>query len=307
MNNEGAPEPRWEWYRSFLHVAQAGSLSAAARALGLSQPTLGRHIDQLEATLGLRLFTRSPEGFAPTDAGQALLPYAATLATTAAALRRTASGARGGPDGGLRGAVRISASEVMGVEVLPPILAALQRMHPLLKLELVLSNQADDLLRREADIAVRMFRPVQQALLVRRVGAVELGLFAHADYLDARGTPLSVAQLGGHALVGYGQESDFIRGLRRQLPDFAWDRFVFRADSDLAQLAAIRAGLGIGVCQASLAARDARLMRLLPQQFAPRLDTWIAMHGDLRHSSGCQAVFDALADGLAQYLACQPG
>lgn len=299
MNGMTGPEPSWEWYRSFLHVAQAGSLTGAARTLGLSQPTLGRHIDQLEAALGLRLFTRSPEGFAPTDAGRALLPHATTLASAAAALRRTASGV----GEGVRGAVRISASEVIGVEVLPPILAAVQREHPQLELELVLSNSADDLLQREADIAVRMFRPAQQALLARRVGAVELGLFAHADYLAARGAPRAMAQLAGHALIGFSQDNDFIRGLRSRLPDSAWGHFTFRSDSNLAQLAAIRAGLGIGVCQVALAARGGPLVRVLARHFAPRLDTWVAMHGDLRHSSGCRAVFDALAAGLAAHVA----
>ncbi len=304
MNHAHGAEPSWEWYRSFLHVAQAGSLSAAARTLGLSQPTLGRHIDQLEAALCVRLFTRSPEGLAPTDAGQALLPLAGTLAITAAALRRAAAGAGAG-DGAVQGVVRVSASEVVGVEVLPPLLAALQQRHPALVLELVLSNQADDLLQRQADVAVRMFRPQQQALLARRVGALELGLFAHAGYLQARGTPRSVQELAGHALIGFGRESGFTRRLRSQLPALAGLGFAFRSDSDLAQLAAIRAGLGMGICQAALAAREPHLVRVLAGDVALHLDTWIAMHGDLRRSSACQVVFDALADGLAQHAAAQ--
>ncbi|HEX4511487.1 MAG TPA: LysR family transcriptional regulator, partial [Burkholderiaceae bacterium] len=153
-------EPNWEWYRSFVCVLEAGSLSAAGRAMGMTQPTVGRHIDSLESALQLKLFTRSFDGFAPTDAALELKPYAVALASSAAALRRVASS----HGDGVRGTVRLTASEVVGVEVLPPILTALRRQHPALVIELVLSNQVDDLLRREADIAVRMVRPTQNAL-----------------------------------------------------------------------------------------------------------------------------------------------
>jgi len=150
----------------------------------------------------------------------------------------------------------VSVSEVVGVEVLPPILAALRERHPLLVVELVLSNQVDDLLRREADIAVRMLAPRQDALVAKRVGAIELGLHAHERYLAAHGKPRSLAALAGHALIGYDNENAFIRKWQERYPAFARNALAFRADSDLAQLAAIRAGLGIGVCQAALAARE---------------------------------------------------
>ncbi|MCQ4165162.1 LysR family transcriptional regulator [Tahibacter harae] len=291
-------EPNWEWYRSFLQVLETGSLSAAARALGLTQPTIGRHIDSLETALGLKLFTRSYDGFAATDAAQELRPYAAGLAATAAALRRAASGQAAG----VRGVVRVTASEVIGVEVLPPILAALRAQHPGLSLELMLSNRADDLLHREADIAVRMFRPAQDALMARRVGGVELGLHAHEQYLAHHGTPASLQELAQHTLIGFDRENAFIRRVQQEYQAFARADLAFRADSDLAQLAAIRAGYGIGFCQVRLAARDRRLVRVLPQQFALNLDTWIAMHEDLRGSARCAATFAALAEGLAAYI-----
>ncbi|ULX52023.1 LysR family transcriptional regulator [Cupriavidus taiwanensis] len=290
-------EPNWEWYRSFLQVMETGSLSAAGRALGLTQPTVGRHIDNLEAALALTLFTRSFDGFAPTDAALELRPYAAGIAATAAALRRAASG----HGAGVRGTVRVTASEVIGVEVLPPILAALHGEHPELVIELVLSNRADDLLHREADIAVRMFQPVQQALVAKRVGRIELGLHAHKRYLAARGVPRSMEALSGHALIGFDQENAYIRRFQEKAPEFSRDRFVFRADSDLAQLAAIRAGLGIGVCQSALAARDKQLVRILHRQFSLTMDTWIAMHEDLRESARCAVTFAALAAGLSAY------
>ncbi|AEI79290.1 transcriptional regulator LysR family [Cupriavidus necator N-1] len=290
-------EPDWEWYRAFLHVLETGSLSAAGRAMGLTQPTVGRHIDSLEAALGLKLFTRSFDGFAPTDAAHELKPYAAGIAATAAAMRRVASG----HGAGVRGTVRLSASEVIGVEVLPPILAALHNEHPELEIELVLSNQADDLLRRDADIAVRMFRPEQAALVATRVGGIELGLHAHESYLASHGVPKSLADLSRFAAIGFDQENAFIRRLQARFKAFSRDALAFRADSDLAQLGAIRAGFGIGVCQSALAARDPRLVRVLPSQFSMTMDTWVAMHEDLRESARCAVTFAALAAGLRAY------
>jgi DNA-binding transcriptional LysR family regulator len=246
----------------------------------------------------LKLFTRSFDGFAPTDAALELQPYAAGVAVTAAALRRVASS----HGAGVRGTVRLTASEVIGVEVLPPILAALRNEHPNLVIELVLSNQVDDLLHREADIAVRMFRPAQDALVAKRIGGIELGLHAHQRYLAAHGTPRSLEALAGHAVIGFDQESPFIRRLLDKYKVFTRASLALRADSDLAQLAAIRAGFGIGVCQVPLAAKDKALVRLLRSQFSLTMDTWVAMHEDLRASARCSVTFAALAAGLAAYI-----
>ncbi|MBT9595097.1 MAG: LysR family transcriptional regulator [Vitreoscilla sp.] len=289
-------EPDWQWYRSFLAVLDHGSLSAAARALGLTQPTLGRHIDALEAALGLTLFTRSFEGFAPTDAALNLRPYADGLKDTAAALLRAASG----QGEGVRGTVRITASEIVGVEVLPPILAALRQSHPELVVELVVSNEVGDLLRREADIAVRMVQPTQDALIARRVGSIELGMHGRADYLARCGTPRSMDELLRHSLIGFDREDARIRRMTATLGPYDRSIFALRADSDLAQLAAIRAGFGLGVCQVGLARREG-LVRVLPRLFSFKLDTWVAMHTDLRDSPRCAVTFAALVEGLAAY------
>ncbi|MFL6700484.1 MAG: LysR family transcriptional regulator [Vitreoscilla sp.] len=291
-------EPNWEWYRSFVGVLETGSLSAAGRAMGMTQPTVGRHIDSLETALGMKLFTRSFDGFAPTDAALELKPYAVALASTAAALRRVASS----HGEGVRGTVRLTASEVVGVEVLPPILTALRRQHPELVIELVLSNQVDDLLRREADIAVRMVRPTQDALVAQHIGGIELGLHAHRRYLADHGTPRTMADLAQHALIGFDTETAFIRQLQARYPAFTRASLSFRSDSDLANLAALRAGYGIGICQTTLAKRDPSLVRVLHKDFAPRLDTWIAMHEDLRGSARCAVTFAALAAGLKAYI-----
>jgi DNA-binding transcriptional LysR family regulator len=288
----------WELYRTFLAVLEQGSLSGAARALGITQPTAGRHIEALESALNVSLFTRSQLGLQATDVALALQSHAHAMQSTAASLERAASEHTHGAS--VHGVVRVSASEIVGVEVLPPIIAALCDKHPGLIVELVLSNRVQDLLRREADIAVRMVRPTQSQLVARRVGRIEVGLHARKDYLEQHGTPRNAAALAQHAVIGYDQTTEFIRDASKKLPAFTRDMFSIRADSDLAQLALIRAGAGIGACQVALARRDA-LVRVLPKVFALHLDTWIAMHEDLRASPRCRATFDALAAGLERY------
>lgn len=166
----------------------------------------------------------------------------------------------------------------------------------------MLSNAADDLLHREADIAVRMFKPTQDALVAKRVGAIELGLHAHKDYLATHGVPKSMKGLANHSMIGFDHGTAFIRKMQIQFPVFSRPGLAFRADSDLAQLAAIRAGFGIGACQVALAARDPSLVRVLTSRFSPALDTWIVMHEDLRESPRCAVTFTALATGLGRYI-----
>jgi DNA-binding transcriptional LysR family regulator len=291
-------EPDWSLYRSFLAVLREGSLSAAARALGLTQPTIARHIDALEAAVGFELFTRSQQGLAATDGALELKPYAESLAATTAALLRTASGQ------GLtvKGTVRVSASEMIGAEVLPPVLAQLRQDHPALEIELLLSNTIDNLLRRDADVAVRMVEPVQEALVVRRLGSVTLGLHAHRRYLARAGMPGDLQSLQAHSLIGFDRETPAIRSMRAQVPGFQSIRFALRTDSDIAQLMAIKAGFGIGICQVALALRDPELERVLADTFAIRLGVWLAMHENLRSTPRCRVVFDGLATGLNTHL-----
>jgi len=292
----------WELYRSFLGVLQHGSLSGAARALGVAQPTVGRHVAALEKALGLALFTRSQLGLTPTEAALELQPHAEAMRASVAALKRAAES----HGEGVKGTVRVTASEVVGVEVLPPIVAQLQRDHPGLKVELVLSNRVQDLLRREADIAVRMTEPRQDLLIARHVGAVPVGLHAHKDYLHKRGTPTRIAELSAHALIGFDEETPYLRAARKAFPLWRREAFALRCDSDLAQLALIRAGAGIGVCQVPLARRDPKLVRLLPEHFEIGLQTWLAMHEDLRHSPRCRLTFDALLRGLQSHVSQAP-
>lgn len=291
-------EPGWDLYRSFLHVLRQQSLSAAARALGLTQPTLGRHIAALEDALGSVLFTRSPAGLRPTEAALALLPHAEAMEAAAAALQRAASGEASAA----HGTVRITASEIMSAEVLPDILTQFRAAHPGIALELHVSNQMDDLLRRDADIAVRHVRPSQDALVARRIGTVRLGLYAHRRYIAAHGMPVSLEDAKAAALLGFDRDFSSWRGDRvaeygLSRADFAW-----RCDNDIATLAALRAGIGIGVYQAALAAREPDLVAVLPGEVGLDMELWLAMHEDLRHSQRVRLLFAAMAEGLAAYL-----
>jgi DNA-binding transcriptional LysR family regulator len=288
----------WELYRSFLSVLKEGSLSGAARALGVAQPTVGRHVAALEKSLRLALFTRSQTGLIPTDAALSLRSFAESMQSTAAALERAAAS----QGAGVRGTVRVTASDVIGVEVLPPIVAALRDSHPDLAVELVLSNRVQDLLRREADIAVRMVRPRQELLVARRIGQIEVGLHAHQRYLAQHGTPRSLADLAKHSLIGFDQATAFVRNASKGLADWRREAFAMRTDSDLAQLALIRSGAGIGACQVPIARRDDALVRILPRQFSLPLETWVTMHEDLRSSPRCRVTFDALVKGLQRHV-----
>ncbi|MBS9475956.1 LysR family transcriptional regulator [Ancylobacter radicis] len=283
-------EPGWDLYRSFLAVLKERSLSGAARRLGLTQPTIARHLDALEQALGAQLFLRSPRGLAPTDLAIDLGPYARALAANAAALRRAASGATGE----VRGTVRVSASEVVGAIHLPPVLADLRASHPRLVIELVLTNAVENVLERAADIAVRMAPPAQQALLARHLPPLRIGLHAHRAYVARKGLPESLDDLVGHDLIGFDSETPAIRAVMARYPMLGRAAYALRSDSDLAQLAAIRAGFGIGFCQAAIARREPDLVPVLPDAFALDLPVAIVMHEDLKASARHRVVFDAL-------------
>lgn len=291
-------EPSWDFYRSFLTVLQQRSLSAAARELGLTQPTIGRHIDALEEAVGAELFIRSSNGLLPTDVALDLQPYAETLATTAAAFLRTASSRRDT----VEGTVRISASEVIGIEVLPPIIADLQEIYPGLQVELSASDTLEDLMNREADIAVRMAEPRQDALVVRRIGDIPLGFHAHRRYLERHGTPQTMPDLAGHRLIGFDRQTAYIRMMRKLHPAVDELTYAFRTSHHLAHLAAIRAGIGIGICQTGLARPNPDLMHILVDEFEIPLGTWVAMHESLKTAPRCRVTFDALVKGLLKYL-----
>lgn len=291
--------PDWALCRTFLAIMREGSLSAAGRKLGLAHPTVRRHLEELEAELRAPLFVRSPAGLAPTDAALVLREPAEAMEAAFAQFVRLASGARQA----MAGTVRIAASEVMGAEVLPPMLARLRRDHPGLQFELVLSDDVADLSRRDADLAVRMVRPVQADLLARKVGDVELGLYAHRSWIDAQGTPATLEDLlHSGQLIGYDRSRVLVDALAARQFALARGHFGLRSDSGLAQLAALRAGLGVAICQCPLTARDPALVRLFPDVTA-QLEIWLVSHPSLRGSLRVRACIERLAAELAAYAA----
>jgi DNA-binding transcriptional LysR family regulator len=288
----------WTLYRSFLAVMREGSLSRAATHLSLSQPTLGRHIEALEAELGgIALFTRWPRGLLPTETAREMLPHIEAMNAGALAARRAATATKADE---ISGTVRIAASETIGAEVLPAILAKLRVRHPGLAFELSLSTRAEDLLRRDSDIAVRMVQPEQGALLAVKTGTVKLGLYAHRSYAARHGVPATLAEIAHHAVIGFDRANPFLDGASRQLK---LDRalFALRVDHELASLAALRAGFGLGVCQNPIAARDKDLLPVLVREVSYTLGTWIVMHQDLKRVPRMKAVFDHLVSEIRAY------
>lgn len=290
-------EPGWELYRTFLEVVRDGSLSGAARKLALTQPTVGRHIDALEASLGLSLFSRSPQGLRATPAALELVSYAETMAAASAALRRTASGGAKAD----RGTVRVAASEMIGCEVLPPMLTSFRDSHPGITLELALSNRNEDLLRRDADIAVRMVRPRQKSLVARRIGKSPIGFYAHRNYVEKYGLPKEIAELEQHCLIGFDRDDLALRSLGKLPRPVTRDNFGFRCDSDLAQFAALKAGVGIGGCQHNIARRHPELVPVL-KAIRFELEVWVAMHEDMRSTGRVRVLFDHIAAGLSAFV-----
>jgi DNA-binding transcriptional LysR family regulator len=288
----------WDELRSFRAVLRDGSLSAAARRLGVAQPTLGRHIESLEEALGVALFTRSARGLTPTDAALHLAPHVEDMAAASAALARAAAG-EAAPD---HGVVRVTASEVMGCEVLPPLLASFRFANPGIIIELALTNRNEDLSRRDADIAVRMMRPTQNALAARRIGSTKIGLFAHRAYLDAFGVPATLDDVKAHRLIGYDREDRSFRAAGARDFEISRESFGFRCDNDVAQLAALRAGVGIGGCQVNIAKRDPCLVRVLADSFAASLEVWLVTHEDVRATPRIRRLFDHLAEGLTRFV-----
>jgi DNA-binding transcriptional LysR family regulator len=288
----------WALWRSFLAILREGSLSGAARALDVAHPTIRRHLDELEQLLGAPLFLRSPSGLVPTELALSLRDGATTMESAASLLVRTVSAEAGA----VAGTVRIAASEIIGVEVLPPVLADLKARHAGLSFELSLSNSIEDVLRHDADIAVRMTRPAQDDLVARKVGVIPLGFYAHKSWIARHGEPASLPDLiASGSLIGQDREATFIRFLANAGFSAGALDFGFRSDSDIAQLAALRAGLGVGVCQKPLAARDPTLRQVLAD-FTHGLETWLVTHPNLRSVQRVRATLDGLASGLSAYI-----
>lgn len=286
----------WDDQRIFLAVLEEGSLSAAARRLGLSHPTVRSRIEALEAALGTVLFTRSVNGLAPTETAEALRGPARAMAMASELFVRQASSA----GSAVAGTVRVSVPEFMGIEVIPAMLARLRQAHPGVRIELSLSNAPADLLAQEVDVAVRTVTPTQAALVARKVAAIPLGLFASPDYVERRGVPASLASLADHDVIGPDRNRGDLAVAERIAGGFLRERLVLRTDSHPAQLAAARAGVGIAVAQVPVGDADPRLVRILPEFDVAVLETWIVTHENLAKVPRVRAVFDTLAETFGE-------
>jgi DNA-binding transcriptional LysR family regulator len=292
-----APQLHWETQRAFLAVLRTGSLSGAARLLGIAQATARRRIEALEQSVGVSLFIRSPSGLLPTETARELIGHVEAMALAANAFNRAASA----DVAQTSGTVRLTAGKLLGVEILPPMLRRLRQQHPQLALELNVSNRLQTLSQQEADVAVRIRRPTEASVVARKVGDLHVGLYATPELLAEQGVPETVEDLRRFPLIGpdrHGGEIEFLcaRGF-----DCSAEHTAIRTDDHLAQWAALRAGLGIGVSFRQLAQRHG-LVRVLPGQVDFTVDVWIAMHQDMRRVQRVSAVFDGLGADLQAFL-----
>ncbi|WP_309663711.1 LysR family transcriptional regulator [Tabrizicola sp.] len=285
----------WSLIRSFLAVAEAGSLSAAARTTGISQPTLGRHIREAEAALGLALFTRIAKGLLPTDAGLALMPAARTMRTAAADLALTAAGRATG----MAGTVRITASRVVSNTILPPILSALRAEEPGIQIDLVPSDTTENLLFGEADIALRMYRPTQLDLVARHLTDLPLGLYGAKTYLGRAGTPTTIDALMQLDFIGLDRSDQIIKVMAALGFPVTRSFFPLRCDDPLAYIELIRAGCGIGAMLRRIGDPDPALERIDGLITLPSLPVWLTAAPTLRQSPRLRRVWDALAAAFA--------
>ncbi|MDP3347512.1 MAG: LysR family transcriptional regulator [Hydrogenophaga sp.] len=289
----------WALIPSFLAALDRGSLMAAARTLDTSQPTVGRHIGELEAQLGVVLFERTGRGLVPTAHAHRLAEAARSMSGAADQLARQASGAQLEA----RGTVRISASQPVTCVLLPPLLRQMRELHPDIQIELVSSNAVSNLLQREADIALRMVRPDQSSLVAKRVGRVTIGTFAHRDYLRRRGTPRVPTDLLAHDLVGNDRNTDILRGFAAMGFPLQREDFAVRTDDLNAYQAAVTSGLGVGFLARYAVRENPELVPLLPMLDIPPLPMWLAVHREIRSNPRIRRVWDFLATALPQALA----
>ncbi len=288
----------WSLMQAFLAVAEAGSLSGAARVLGVSQPTLGRQIRAVEERTGLILFSRQPRGLDLTRDGAALLPHARAMR---AAMRDVTLYAAG-HDAGMSGVVRITASEMVAHHILPGIMAGIRAERPEIEIELAPSDRAENLLFREADIAVRMYRPEQLDVVARKLGELEIGIFAARDYLDRRGWPATPEEMLRHDLVGYDRSDLILRGMRAAGFDATRDMFATRCDNQVTYWELLRAGCGIGFGQRHVGRADPGVEEIDIGIAVPGLPVWLAAHRQLRQVPRLRHVWDRLAEGLSPLL-----
>jgi DNA-binding transcriptional LysR family regulator len=288
----------WTLVRSYLAVLDAGSVMGAARRLQARQPTLSRQLALLESQLGAPLFERTGRGMAPTAAGRAIAEAARAMAEGADALTRTVAGKQVATTG----TVRVTTSKVAAAYLLPRVLVALQQAEPGIAVELVASDELSNLLRREADIAVRMVRPAQTGLVARKLGEIPIVACAHESYLRRAGTPRQPADLLRHRLVGYDRDETIVRGFSKLGTPLPREAFALRTDDQIAYGRLVAAGAGIGFAAAYNLPHWPGVRPLLPGLAIPPLPCWLAVHREIRANRLVRRVYDFLADALPPEL-----
>lgn len=291
---DDAPHLDWSLVQTFLAVAETGSLSEAARRLGMTQPTAGRQIRQIEAQLDVTLFTRQARGLSLTEAGNALVPHARSMREAMSGFSMAAAGR----SDKLSGSVRITASVFTAHHILPDILAQMRRDEPEIQIDLVASDSSDNLLYREADIAVRMYRTEQLDIITQHLGEIELGLFGARSYLDRYGRPQAFEDLQGFDLVGYDRSDLILRGMRAAGFEAKRDWFSTRCDHHAVYWELVRAGCGIGFAQKHVARRDPDVEQVCLNAPLPTLPLWLAAHESMRETPRIRRVWDMLYAGL---------
>ncbi len=289
----------WSLLQSFLAVADEGSLSGAARKLGTSQPTLGRRIKQIETQLGVTLFHRQPRGFALTDIGTELLAPARAMHDAAMQVSLAAAGRAQST----AGTVRITASVFVANFILPPIIAKLRLAYPEISLDLIPNDASENLLFREADIALRMYRPTQLDIITRHLCDLPLGMFASTNYLDRKGRPDTIEDIfNTHDLVGFDRDEQILRGMRQMGLDAKRDWFKTRCDEAVTYWELVRAGCGIGFSQTHVGQRDPSVEQILQDVPIPSLPVWLTAHQAMQQTPRIRRVWDMLADEIPAFV-----
>lgn len=288
----------WTLTQAFLATAESGSLSAAARTLGRSQPTVGRQIQALEEQLGVTLFQRAPRGLVLTEVGEKVLPFAQSLAEQAGRLSLAAEST----SDKIEGTVRITASDIMATFVMPDVLRDLMHSEPQIQIEMVASDDLQNLLTREADIAVRMTEPDQNDVISRRVGSVHFGMYGADTYFQKFGKPQVFEDLSEHLMLGFDQSEMILRRLRDMGIKVEREMFRYRTDNQNAYINALRAGVGIGACSHLLAKSFGGLTPILTDMKIEPLPVFLVAHHELKTSARIRRVYDYLAKALREVL-----
>jgi len=287
----------WNHVRAFLVTADEGSYSAAARVLGIAQPTVGRQVAALEEELGVTLFERVGRGLALTPTGLELVEHVRTMSDAALRVSRVAAGQAVSLDG----PICITASEIIATYLLPPLIAKLRARHPGIEFELVASNSPQDLRRREADIAIRNFRPSEPDLIARKLRDGEAYLYATPKYLRTLGTRLTRDALSRATFIGFDHTDTFRKGLAAALGlSLAPERFPLVSQSQHVQWALVREGVGIGIMMAEVGDAEPCVRRVLKDLPPIMVPMWIVTHRDVRTSRRVRVVADFLAEGLGR-------